>query len=418
MIHELDDMNKLNIIRSDDLRVENRHRILQSLRQMGPMSRVEIGKATGLSQAALSTLFGLMTEQGVITSENQNTKAQGRGRPKTTVSLNPQAGVAVTVALTIDQLSFSLINYAGELISRSNQSLQTRSLETKQLCQHISDGIKNELRHSHTKNLYSISIGFQGVTDTASTELLWSPILSMDKVPLGKLLKKQFGVPVNVHNDCGLIAKALYQQEKNKLGDSFAAVMFSQGIGLGIYLSGKPFTGAQSSALELGHVQFERDGALCRCGKRGCIEAYAADYGILRSATGLPPNEFPLGPISGSEFEQLTKAAIDGQERAITAFKIAGQAIGSGLATVFTLLDPMPVALVGQKTDVVNLLRPEIEKALNMVGRGENDYATLMHSYHNDTPLMHDGLIQEAMSIVDRQFAENTDDTLYESLPS
>lgn len=399
-------MNSPNIVRSDDLKAENRHRILRTLRMQGALTRAEIGKATGLSQAALSTQFGLLTEQGVVTSENKDAKAHKRGRPKTLVSLDATAASVITIALTIDHVSFSLVDYAGDLQTRIDKNIPSRSLDTPALFDAITSGV-DDLLASHTnKKLKSISIGFQGVTDVSSGELLWSPILSINKVPIGDMLSDYYGVSVNVNNDCGLIAKALHGSEKAKLGNSFAAVLFSHGIGLGVYLGDKPFTGAHSSALELGHVQFEKDGALCRCGKRGCIEAYAADYGILRAATNELSTKIPSGPISDQQMQELITAANNHDQSAIDAFKKAGKAVGFGLATVFTLLDPLPVALVGHNSDAVNLMITDIKSALSTVGRNPADYSQLLHCFQEDLPLLHAGLILDAMSVADRLFAD------------
>ncbi len=400
-------MNSPNILRSDDLKVENRHRVLHTLRNMGPLSRAEIGEHTGLSQAALSTLFAAMTEQGIVTSENQNATIQKRGRPKTTVALDPDAGLVVTVALTVNQLSFCAVNYAGETLSNNTRQIDSVALNTKQLFTQISKGVMDALAPYGDDSLKAISIGFQGVADAKSNELIWSPILSIDNVPIGRLLEEEFGVPITLNNDCSLIAKALHKQQSKTLGDSFAAVLFSHGIGLGLYLAGSPFNGAHSSALELGHVQFIKDGALCRCGKRGCIEAYAADYAIMRSARGLSPDNIPSGAISAENMSELIAAANQGGEPEQRAFELAGKAIGFGLATVFTLIDPIPVALIGHNSDAVDLMRSDIEAALKTVGRSPNNYSHLLHCFHEDTPLLLDGLVLEAMLVVDRVFAEN-----------
>jgi len=408
------DMKGSKIVRSNDLRAQNRHRILYSLRTKGPMSRSEIGKLTGLSQAALSAQFGFMIEQGIAISKNTAADVQKRGRPKTTISLNPDAAMVVTVALTIDQLRFSVVNYAGETLSQTDKQLQTHSLDTKQLFNTITSGVTNAMSPYGIDTLAAIGIGFQGVTDADSGELLWSPILSIDKIPISAMLKQRFNVPVSVNNDCGLIAKALHVREKATLGNSFAAVLFSHGIGLGLYISGKPFTGARSSALELGHVQFEKNGALCRCGKRGCIEAYAAKYGIVRTAAKRPLLSIPANPIETDAFDQLTaSAAINQQQK--SAFEIAGKAIGFGLGTVFTLLDTLPVALTGHKAEAVNLMRADIENELKAHTRNTNQSIPVMHCFANETPLLLDGLMLEAMALVDRVFADIEDDSVLES---
>lgn len=401
-------MNSPNITRSDDLKAGNRHRILQTLRLQGSLTRAEVGKLTGLSQAALSAQFGLLTEQGVVTSENTNTTTQKRGRPKTTMALDPTAASVVTIALMIDQMSFSLVNYAGNLVSRNDTNIDTRALNTKTLFDAIVKGVNDILEQHDATDLKAISIGFQGITDSSSGELLWSPILTMDRVPIGAMLKDKYCVPVSVNNDCGLITKALHLQEKDKLGDSFGAVLFAHGIGLGLYLDGKPFTGPSSSALELGHVQFEKNGALCRCGKRGCIEAYAADYGVQRSAINPSSTTIPAGPLSEQDYEQLVVSATNNEQPAVDAFAMAGKAIGFGLDTLYTLLDPLPIALLGQNAEAINLIRSEIEKNLSAAGHNPADFPQLLHCFHNALPLLHSGLISEAVAAVDKVFAENS----------
>jgi len=410
-------MNGTQITRSDDLRVENRHRILQSLRNEGPLSRVEVGKMTGLSQGALSTLLGLMAEEGIVSSESHSNKNK-RGRPQTTVALRPEAGMAVSVSLAVDTLTVTAFDYAGTVLSQNEHSIDSTSLDIRQFNKVVTSSIKKVVTKHADQTLKAISIGFQGVTNTQRGELVWSPILSIENVPIAATLKNKFSVPVSVNNDCGLIAAALHQTEKKKLGVSFAAILFSHGIGLGVYLAGKPFNGAHSSALEIGHVQFEKNGSACRCGKLGCIEAYAADYGIQRLARGLSDDQFATGKISDEQLRSISEDAKKGDANAINAFTMAGHAIGSGLATVFALLDPIPVALVGHNSDAFNLMQPQIETALTHVGRSSADWSHLLHCYHDDAPLLQSGLILDAMALMDREFAVNANPISEESAPA
>ena len=410
------DTNTTQIMRSDDLRSENRHRILRTLRKDGPMSRAKVAANTGLSHASLSNLLGLMTDEGIVTSSSLSSTKNKPGRPQTTVTLNEHACIAITVSLAVDSITVCTINYSGKTIEQKHFTVDSTALSLKQLNKLVINGIESAVSAQPKSQLKAISVGFQGVTDSQAGELLWSPILSIDRVPIASTLKKQFNVPVSVNNDCGLIASALHSKQHKTLGSSFAAILFSHGIGMGLYLSGQPFTGAHSSALELGHVQFKENGAKCRCGKLGCIEAYAADYGILRSASQDTGDVQGIGKITDKQFQSLIDDASNGDTNAVNAFKLAGQAIGAGLATVFTLLDPMPVALVGHNADAVNLMSNEIRAALKAVGRNPTDWSHLLHCYNDDTPMLLDGLILDVMSLVDREFAMNSDTT--ESSPA
>jgi len=167
-------MKSTKIMRSDDLRVQNRHRVLRTLRNEGPLTRAKIGKKTGLSQAALSTLFGMMTEQGIVTSKSINSTHK-RGRPSTTIALEANAGVAVTVALTINHLCVNLVNYAGVTINQTNHVVDSKSFRSNQLATEIAKHVERIIEPLQQTQLKAICIGFQGVTDTSSGELLCIP---------------------------------------------------------------------------------------------------------------------------------------------------------------------------------------------------------------------------------------------------
>ncbi len=116
---------------------------------------------------------------------------------------------------------------------------------------------------------------------------------SRTQCPFVRLPDSEFGCPVKVANDCSMIAVALRWLEPERYGRDCLAVLLSHGIGMGLYLNGQLFAGRSSSAAEFGHMLYKHNGALCRCGSRGCIEAYAGDYAIWRSAHGLQEDALP-----------------------------------------------------------------------------------------------------------------------------
>ena len=66
---------------------------------------------------------------------------------------------------------------------------------------------------------------------------------------------------------------------------NFAVITIEHGVGMGFVSDNRLFRGAHSMGLELGHSKVQLDGALCRCGQRGCLEAYLADYALAREAS-------------------------------------------------------------------------------------------------------------------------------------
>ncbi|MCB8829086.1 ROK family protein, partial [Escherichia coli] len=107
------------------------------------------------------------------------------------------------------------------------------------------------------------------------------------------------------------------------------------------------------------------NGALCRCGRHGCIEAYASDYAILRRTAGEDEQAQPAQDVDAASFNAVADRARsrDGAERA--AFRKAGQAIGSGLRSLFSLIDPVPIALVGPGAGVFDLIEADLREIVS-----------------------------------------------------
>lgn len=404
------------IIRSDDLRAENRARILRALRRGGPLPRAALGEATGLSQASISTLTVQLAEEGILAVTNRRNAPSrdgtpSRGRPQTLVALAPDATQVLTAALTIDRLRTAIVDYAGNELSACEHELDTRALDTDALLEVIIERIASMIARSPTGRVGHMGLGFQGVTGNERGELLWSPIIAARRVPLGDALTQRFGVPAEINNDCALIARALHQSHADILGPDFAAVIFSHGVGLGLRLQGRAFTGVRSSALEIGHLRFERHGALCRCGRRGCIEAYASDYGIERLARAASLDEMPPGRVDTARLSKRLKMALDGEAQARLAFATAGAAVGEGLAALFALFDPMPVAIVGRSNAAFSLMAETLRGALDAAGRDATGDTKDLHCFADEEPLLYAGLAFDTLDAHDRTLAMKTLDT-------
>lgn len=397
-------MSGLPIIRSDDLRVENRYRLLETLRRDGPLSRSTLGERTCLSAAAISTLIAPLVAKGVL----ETTSARGRrGRPQTTVALAPRAASVITAALSIDRLRTAVVDYAGDTLLVEEHVLDTRSLSGPALIRTVGDAVASLAPHAPDTRFERLGIAFQGIIDNASGALLWSPIIGTRTVPLRAMLEARFAVPASVGNDCALIARALHRHHPDTLGDDFATVLFTHGVGLSLTLDARPVAGIRSSALEMGHLRFERDGALCRCGRRGCIEAYAADYGIERIACGYPLHETPSGRVDPDSLDRLIAAARQGEQAAVEAFAIAGAAVGEGLAALFTLFDQMPVALVGRSDDAFALMADGLHGALADAGFADPPFGASpeLHGFDEEESLLDAGLALETLDALDRRIA-------------
>ena len=407
-------MRSSPIIRSDDLRTENRYRMLSTLRSAGPCTSAQIRSLTGLSAAAVSTLSAQMIDQGILISEREAPAGQkiARGRPKSRLSTRPDCAHAVTLSVTIDRMQTKLIDYAGGVLQSDDHVVDTQALSLKSLIAEISQCIERVCKHDSDVELRHIGVAFQGLIEHDTGTLLWSPIIQHQNVPVGQMLQDHFDVDISVNNDCVPISQALHLQHADRLGGTFATALFSYGVGLALYINGQPFAGSRTSALEIGHLCFISEGALCRCGKRGCIEAYTADYAIQRRINNSDDEQLGTGRVTRKVMQGLAAKAEAGDEKSVQAFRDAGAAMGHGLASLFTLLDPMPVALVVRNDDVLVLMRDGIQKSLDTQLQSHVECKSLLHNFEDPAPLLHAGLVHDGLSRIDRKMADQTPDSV------
>lgn len=420
-----------NVSRSESLRWENRRRILTLLRQSGHLSRTDIAGATGMSHSTVSAIINALLSDGVVLelalSDAISADAENRrGRPQILLALNPDFAsvVAVDVALNLIAIEFS--NYDGTVIAHVEHQVPTLDMGDGDLLDALEKHIKS-LLGSHplqAQRLTHISVGVQGMTDASQQTLIWSPTIGAKNVSIAARLGECFHVPVKVSNDCLMIAEALRWLQPDIYGDNFAAILFSSGIGMGLFLKGKPFSGARSSAAEFGHIVHVPDGALCRCGRRGCLEAYASDYGIWRFANECDEDTPPLAMISEADFTQITELARTKQGIERQAFQRAGKALGFALRSVFALIDPVPLAFIGPGVRAFDLIEDDLRETIS--GGTENGAPAgphnglnspkdlSIHCYPSEKPLILQGCVITSLMQVDALLNKRNDTNVAE----
>lgn len=393
-------------VRHDDLRRRSRAIVLEAVRREGSPSRTEIAARTGLSNSTISAISADLIGEGVLTEvKGSGAVALRRGRPQVALALDPGAGVVVTVVLLLDYLSVSIVDYAGETIAIEEVRFGSYDQSKDELVGRCIEMIARLLGKAGIggRRVLRISFAVQGTTDAESRVMMWSPITPHTDIPFADRLEERFGVPVTVENDCNMMALALQWRDAGSYGGAFIAILLSHGIGMGMILNGHLFTGPQSSGGEFGHMVHQPDGALCRCGRRGCIEAYAGNYAIWRSAQGQPGDTPPNADLVDDDIRKLADAARDGDAAAIEAFRRAGRALGFGLGSLFALLDPAPVAFIGVGATAFDLIGPELRRALASTAGGQHSQAISFAVETDELPLIRLGCEVRALSFIDRE---------------
>ncbi len=388
---------------SDLVRKQNRAVVIAALRKRLRLSRTELSAATSLSPSTVSAITSdLMNENVVLELREPDNGLVKRGRPQIALALNPARATIAAVELSLNLMSVVISDYSGMILNETADNFNTGTTNSVDILTRMTSSIQ-KCMEPVSSQLSAIVVAVQGRTDAEGRDLLWSPISPGRDVQLADILEAEFSAPVTIANDCSMIAAALRWQNAERYGRDFLAVLLSHGIGMGLYLNGRLFSGTKSSAAEFGHMQYKADGALCRCGSKGCIEAYAGDYAIWRSAYRLPEDALPPADLTAIDMRQLAARArsTDGPER--RAYKQAAAAIGHGLANLFALIDSVPVAFVGSGTAAFDIMEPDIEAAIRNSNAGAYDVLLDFDLYDSETPLIRLGSIMTALLSVDEQ---------------
>lgn len=393
-------------IRHDDLRRRNRAMVIAAVRRANQPSRTEIAALTGLSHSTISAISSDLIAEGILSEPKPTeTTPLKRGRPQVAIGLNAEAATVIAVDLSLNSLSAALFDYAGTVIVHDRQRLPTLEMTADALINETIVMIRRLFgeRPGTETAAKRIVVSVQGVTDAPARSLLWSPITVHTDIGIADALEAAFGIPTAVENDCNMIAFALRSRDPEIYHDDFIAVLLSHGIGMGIVLKGEIFTGTHSSGGEFGHMIHQPNGALCRCGRRGCIEAYAGNYAIWRNAHRQPDDRMPERDVTDADVAELATIARErpGPER--QAFAKAGEALGFGLGSLFALIDPAPLAFVGVGATAFDLMEPALRAAIAKTAGGLHSASITFLTEPYEAPLIREGCAKRALEFVDDQ---------------
>ncbi len=391
-------------IRHDDLRKRNRAMVITAVRRAFQPSRTEIARATGLSHSTISAISSDLIDESILAeTKSGETVSLKRGRPQVALALKPEAGAVVTIVLALNFLSVAVVDYAGKTVTSEQRKLSTLTLPEEELIGECLAMVRRRLNEAGGTRIMRMVLAVQGTTDAGRRTMLWSPITPHSGIAFADTLEGEFGIPVTVENDCNMIAEALKWRHPERYRDDFIAILLSHGIGMGLVLKGELFTGTQSSGAEFGHMIHRPDGALCRCGRRGCVEAYAGNYAIWRAARQSSENDEPVADIGDADMKELAAIARmkDGPER--EAFRRAGEAIGFGLGSLFALVDPAPVAMVGIGAAAFDLIEPHLREAIARTAGGQHSGAISFAVEPDEVPLIREGCAMRALTFIDQE---------------
>jgi len=349
----------------DFTRAVNQFNILNSIREDGPISRVEIAKKTGQSRASVTNITALMIEQGLI-REAKNSSAPTRGRRRIMLSLNPEAAYVVGVKISAFQVSFAVVDFVGNVKSSLITPCMVSERSEEMVADIIEDGVRICVKDAklNMKDISGVGLAVSGFVDTVAGTCHWTP-LKTGRSHIRSLVSKRLNQDVYIENDANSVTVAAQWFGEGKGVEDFLVVTVEHGIGMGIVIDGKLYRGTGGIGGEFGHMVIIPDGEPCRCGKRGCIEAYACDGSILRMALELLERRRKETPnLDTLTINDVTDMAKQGDAGLKKIFKQGGEILGQGIAGLIQIFNPEKVIIMGEGVRAGDLLFKPMRRAV------------------------------------------------------
>lgn len=254
------------------------------------------------------------------------------------------------------------------------------------------------------KQVRGIGIGAPATIDPEKGEVIFAPNLGWKDVPLKKELEKALDVPVFVGNDCSMCTLGVHEIELQSKPKSMVGIFLGTGIGGGIVVEGKPYSGFNRTAGEIGHMVLMVGGPKCGCGNRGCFEALASRTSIFRRIEELikdggksvltemlAPGETYKELKSGD----LRKAIRKGDKLVEKVIEDAAEYTGIAVANVMNFLNPEVIVLGGGVIDALGdeMMAIIVETARDYAMPGASTDVEIIASRLGDTAGIHGGAV-------------------------
>ena len=219
-----------------------------------------------------------------------------------------------------------------------------------------------------------IGISCGGPLDERRGVIMSPPNLpGWDDVHITEMLKERFGVPAKLLNDANAGALAEWRFGAGVGSENMLFLTFGTGLGAGVILNGRLYSGTNGNAGEIGHIRLADDGPI-GYGKAGSFEGFCSGGGITRLAQSMGKSAIEQGaPLSfGADEAELaslnTKILADmahsGDKDALAVFDYSAKKLGEGLSIVIDILNPQKIVIGGVYSRAEDLFLPEMHKAL------------------------------------------------------
>lgn len=358
----------------------SRHRVLATIRRLGPIGQASVAKTVGLSLPTVMVAVRRLMEMGMI--REGGTGDSTGGKPPKLLEFVRDSYYSVGVDMGATGITCILMDGADIVLREEMPNEFVRGPD--HVLARLAETVERLLSSSQIarRKLLGIGIAAPGLFDPDSMRLEYSPLLGWNHVDLVSSMKERFTVPVFADNSVRVSLHGERIYGSAKANKNFMCVNLGYGIGCAMVFGDEVYSGNLGTAGEIGHIVVEPDGPLCNCGKRGCLEAVSSARAIVRDAAGeMRSGKAPVlhnlahGDADALDAKLVFEAARRGDEACLNVVHHAMRTLGAFIGGIMNFLDPELVILEGGLSqagpEFLGILEEEAMKSkMGLAGRG------------------------------------------------
>lgn len=317
----------------------------------GSSTITDLAKELDLSVPTVTKFISEMCEEGYI-NDYGKLETSG-GRHPSIYGLNPESGYFIGVDIKKFAINIGLINFKGDMLEL-NMNTPYKFENTQEALERLCDLIKNFIKETEVNKdkIMNICINISGRVNPESGYSF--SMFNLSEQPLAEVLAKKIGFPVCIDNDTRAMTYGEYMKGNVTGEKNIIFVNISWGLGIGIIIDGKIYTGKSGFSGEFGHVNVFDNEIICHCGKKGCLETEASGSAFHRifleriknGETSILSNRLKEKnkPLT---LDELIEAACKEDPLCIEIVEEIGQKLGKQIAGLINIFNPEMVIIGG-----------------------------------------------------------------------
>lgn len=319
----------------ETVRKRNRAAILKYINDHGPASRKDLADVLGLTPAAVTQICTDLFDEGIIRETGINVKSSGAGRKRVLLDINYESSCVGAINIEPAYTTVAVVDLKGDVLSVRRIKTKT-DLKPEDYLRYLGEECREMMQQEEiaSRRLEAVGVGITGLVDKEQGISRKAYGIWDQEVFVADILGDVFGIPVFVENNVNAFAMAELLYGTGKQHDNLMVIKWGPGVGCAMIIDQEIYEGRHAKAAELGHFIVEKNGALCTCGRHGCLETKVS-YNALCD----------IVPFAESGFEEMLQKSM-GSDKG-EAFLDAMDLFARSIVNSATIMAPNRIVLTG-----------------------------------------------------------------------